>query len=474
MPREVVARHPLFESPAPFIPLHSPWRVADAERGHEALSVETGKAIARHIEEHWGAYADLMGHPALEKIGLLWQDNAWQPTNYGAAFLALANLVGKGWTYFDPHTGVQSTAFECISWIGACRHNLARSSGLASVTGISRWKQKRVAALFRTSDGPALAASMNKAVSLAKAHSGAIGYWPSRVNAEQLRLADSEEISTWQMEDGFIRSNGLGSKLNLPCSLVIDRCGIYYDPNCPSDLENMLEVANFSVAQCRRAERLVSQLVTSGVTKYNLMGSTPELPMARRLILVIGQVENDRSVLLGGGNILSMRDLLQRARLAEPESFIIYKPHPDIVAGMRPGARSLSGLADLVMTNASLTALFDKVDAVHVLTSLAGFEALLRGKEVVVHGQPFYAGWGLTRDLFPIDRRTRRRTLVELVAAALIGYPSYVHPQSELPCAPEQLIDILAAEEAEPRSEGRLLLWLASWIARRRQDRAAK
>ena len=36
------------------------------------------------------------------------------------------------------------------------------------------------------------------------------------------------------------------------------------------------------------------------------------------------------------------------------------------------------------------------VDEVHTLTSLTGFEALLRGIEVHAYGGPFYAGWGLT------------------------------------------------------------------------------
>jgi len=74
--------------------------------------------------------------------------------------------------------------------------------------------------------------------------------------------------------------------------------------------------------------------------------------------------------------------------------------------------------------------LLDRVDAVHVLTSLAGFEALLRGLEVWCHGLPFYAGWGLTHDVLSTPRRTRRLTLDELVAGALIAYPTYVHPGS--------------------------------------------
>ena len=68
----------------------------------------------------------------------------------------------------------------------------------------------------------------------------------------------------------------------------------------------------------------------------------------------------------------------------------------------------------------------------------------LRGREVVCHGQPFYAGWGQTRDLAPVARRTRQRTIDELVAAALIAYPRYCDPVTGARCEVETLVDRLA------------------------------
>ena len=67
------------------------------------------------------------------------------------------------------------------------------------------------------------------------------------------------------------------------------------------------------------------------------------------------------------------------------------------------------------------------------MTSLTGFDALLRDKTVVTYGQPFYAGWGLTQDRAAeggapaagLRRRTRRLSLDELVAGALLHYPVY-------------------------------------------------
>jgi capsular polysaccharide export protein len=87
-----------------------------------------------------------------------------------------------------------------------------------------------------------------------------------------------------------------------------------------------------------------------------------------------------------------------------------------------------------------IASLISMVDEVHVNTSLAGFEALLRRKPVTVYGVPFYAGWGLTADLGPVpDRRTARRSLDELVAATLLLYPRYLDPITGLPCPAEVL-----------------------------------
>ena len=87
--------------------------------------------------------------------------------------------------------------------------------------------------------------------------------------------------------------------------------------------------------------------------------------------------------------------------------------------------------------------LLARVDEVHTLTSLTGFEALLRGIPVVTYGQPFYAGWGLTTDLNPPARRTRKLLLDALVAGVLILYPHYIDPVTSLACGPETVLDRL-------------------------------
>jgi capsular polysaccharide export protein len=90
------------------------------------------------------------------------------------------------------------------------------------------------------------------------------------------------------------------------------------------------------------------------------------------------------------------------------------------------GEEEATRWCDEVVTDSAMGELLAAVDEVHVLTSLTGFEALLRDKKVTCYGQPFYAGWGLTYDLIPHPRRTRRLTLDELVTGTLILYPTYV------------------------------------------------
>jgi len=154
------------------------------------------------------------------------------------------------------------------------------------------------------------------------------------------------------------------------------------------------------------------------------------------------------SVRLGGAGLASNLELVRRARALEPDADIWFRPHPDVDAGHRKGAvpdEEALRLANRVVRGGSMARLLDRVDAVHVLTSLTGFEALLRGLAVTCHGVPFYAGWGLTCDLSPVPaRRGRQRTLAELVAAVLILYPRYLDPVTGLPCPPEVLMTRMA------------------------------
>ncbi len=250
-----------------------------------------------------------------------------------------------------------------------------------------------------------------------------------------------------RVEDGFLRSRGLGADLVPPLSLVLDDLGIYYDPTGPSRLEALLEAAP-ALPDCAiaRAETLIARIVEAGLSKYNLAAAKlpATLPKGRR-ILVPGQVEDDASIRLGTSDVATNRALLAATRAANPSAVILYKPHPDVEAGLRPGAvETPLEFADAVLDRTSPIAALGVVDEVWTMTSTLGFEALLRGVAVTCLGTPFYAGWGLTDDrALPCLRRSARPTLAQMVHAVLIDYPRYFDPVTGAPCPVEVVIERL-------------------------------
>ena len=253
-----------------------------------------------------------------------------------------------------------------------------------------------------------------------------------------------------RLEDGFLRSRGLGAQLVPPLSLVTDDLGIYYDPTTPSRLEALIEAsATLTPGDRARATRLVARLTRAGLSKYNTGGPLPAgLPAGRR-ILVPGQVADDASLIHGAGEVADNRALLTSVRAANPAAVILYKPHPDVEAGLRAGALPDAGdLADAVLTGVDPVAAIRAVDEVWTMTSLLGFEALLHGKAVTCLGTPFYAGWGLTDDrAMPCTRRSATPDLAALVHAVLIAYPRYIDPVTGLPCPVEVVVDRLERGE---------------------------
>ncbi len=294
----------------------------------------------------------------------------------------------------------------------------------------------------------------------------------SKGNRRQMIWSNTadDDSSAVRVEDGFLRSRGLGAELVPALSLVCDDLGIYYDPARESRLEHWIgERANLRPDQDQRAERLIAQICDMGLSKYNLGGKQPELPKGHR-ILVPGQVEDDASILTGAGSIRSNLALLQKVRTENPDAVLLYKPHPDVEAGLRLGLVDPNALAELncaVLANTDPAAVMLDIAEVWTMTSLLGFEALLRGVPVTTTGAPFYAGWGLTRDLGETPaRRQARPTLAGLVHAALIDYTRYFDPVTRQPCPVEVALDRLASGDIpHPGAANRMLSKLQGLLA---------
>jgi capsular polysaccharide export protein len=345
--------------------------------------------------------------------------------------------------YLDPVTRQRGTIFDCMDWLVRQRATDARlhgadGKGRMICVGFRRWKQANLAPLLALNPGRTIFVKEAGAARALHPRTGDhLVWWGTEAPPGVAELAAESGAGTMRMEDGFIRSVGLGSDLIAPLSLVLDKRGIYFDPRQPSELEEILAEDNFSeeeLAQAREVRRLI---VERGLTKYNLEPRSPtNWPSGGRpVILVPGQVEDDASIRFGCSDIRTNAGLLYAAREAAPQAFIVYKPHPDVMSGNRKGKLALDQArrwADHIECSLSVISCIEACDEVHTMTSLTGFDALLRGKRVVTYGEPFYAGWGLTTDRSrggaALGRRKRRLTLDELVAGTLLRYPLYWDP----------------------------------------------
>ncbi len=356
------------------------------------------------------------------------------------AALRGAFLSATAGTYRSPFTTEPMDLAEAVELCAFWRRLIDSNRGITAAVGFAFWKRATVAPLLWAGQG---AVPFTSSVPYPSADN-CVAVWKSRADAGTLQELERSPARLVEVEDGFIRSAGLGADCVPPLSIVVDRLGIYFDPHRPSDLECLLENGDFPAGLLERAGRLRNLIVESGISKYAVDTRRVERPSDGRLrLLVPGQVEDDRAVMEGAGPRTN-RELLRRVRDANPDAYILYKPHPDVEAGHRVGAiaeDTCLELANEVLRETSISAAIALVDEIHVNSSLAGFEALLRGRPVTTYGVPFYAGWGLTHDLGPVpERRTARRTLDELVAAALLLYPRYLDPVTNLPCPPEILI----------------------------------
>lgn len=122
----------------------------------------------------------------------------------------------------------------------------------------------------------------------------------------------------------------------------------------------------------------------------------------------------------------------------------------------------------LVEPHTSTHELVRNADAVAVISSTVGLEALLYEKPVLTLGQPFYGGLGVTLDVdafheireavpallrFRPDPERIRRFLHAAMRECLPGAPVLVDPSDENAVRLARSIDLKARQEAARRSE---------------------
>ncbi|KAK0331444.1 hypothetical protein LTR94_028904, partial [Friedmanniomyces endolithicus] len=240
--------------------------------------------------------------------------------------------------YRDCFTGAPVDAAHVVAQLADWRRHIDGNRGIAAASGMAFWKREAIRHfLWDGLDSPPFL-SAARGLARARQRGAALAIWPSRVPSDTVSEAAAKGVSIARVEDGFLRSRGLGAGLHPPGSVVIDRSGIYYNARRPSDLETLLATQIFTPALVDRARRLRNRVCAAGVTKYGPeAGQMIDLPADRRTVLAVGQVDDDMSVQLGGAGVGGNLDFLARVRKAEPDAWIVYRPHPDVQAGHRKG-----------------------------------------------------------------------------------------------------------------------------------------
>ena len=365
--------------------------------------------------------------------------------------------------YIDPETGERCELEDVIELIALQRKSLAQEVDTLYAVGFSLWKRAFIPSFVGSSAHKVkFVSTVEKACLKAIAGDGIL-LW----GAKDYDVQPPSGVQLWRAEDAFIRSNGLGAELRRPGSMIIDRQGMYFDCTCPSDLEQAINTLALTHQKKLRGEDLVNTLIQQRVSKYNLQGVQhpvfqDALPHQKK-ILVTGQVNNDASLKWGSPEVSSNLDLLKRVRDYARDAFVVYKPHPDVLLAGREGHIPESYAlqwANRVVTDSDILDCINQCDELHVMTSLAGFEALVRGKTVHCWGIPFYSGWGLTIDHLICSRRVAKRSLAELVYIAHCFYPRYIHWGTKRFTTPERLIHALKMEKTiQPVEQSKTLKW---------------
>lgn len=400
----------------------------------------------------WQKPVSVLGTPFYTGLGLTIDLAAGQATPHAISLAQLVYLILLEYSYSQcPHSGSEIPLEQALSWLSQQNAIRQRFPKTLYAIGFGHYWRPVVKQFLQGSQ----LIFVKDANTVPPAATAVI--WGNKPVSE---LAPNCKLL--RLEDGFLRSVGLGALFVKPLSWVVDSKGLYFDATTASSLELLLQNHQFSQTELDDAKQLIQQLVLQRVTKYNTGSLYWQKPQQTKpIILVVGQVETDASIACGAPGIRRNIDVLHAVRTANPDAYIIYKPHPDVVVGARASGQnedSAASLCDEIITSVNISVMLPQVDEVHVITSLAGFEALLRGKKVVCYGQPFYAGWGLTQDIIACSRRTRTLTLEQLVAGVLMLYPLYLCPRSGYYSNALQTARVLAAQ-AQQQTGTRPPLW---------------
>ncbi len=248
------------------------------------------------------------------------------------------------------------------------------------------------------------------------------------------KIIKTNNLRLIRLEDGFLRS--YASELNSQSlSIITDSRGLYYNSYFDSDLEKIIVgKINYST---NYIEDCLNIIISYKLSKYTIDREykLPKKNDEQKKILVVDQTFGDLAVKYGASEPKTFIEMLEAAHTENPEATIYIKTHPEVTSDRKKGYLTHIQVSDrivMIREDVNPIDLIQKMDKVYVVTSQMGFEALMCGKTVVCFGVPWYAGWGVTDDRVKDSpawaRRSKKRTVDELFAAAYLHYTRYLNP----------------------------------------------
>ena len=266
------------------------------------------------------------------------------------------------------------------------------------------------------------------------------GWGRKRSGQKAVELSQKHDTSFVLLEDGFIRSLGLGVDGSPSFSIVEDDVGIYYDATAPSRLENILNTYDFAsdAALMATAREAIELIRNHHISKYNHAPDMPEgyFEDEYKRVLIVAQTAGDASLSYGMGNHFTTDQMIDTAIAENPDATVYLKIHPDVLCGKKSSDIDIESARQkciIIEENINPISLLEHFDTIYTKTSQMGFEALILGKKCVCFGMPFYAGWGITDDRVSCERRNRQVPVEEVFAAAYILYTRYYNPYQKRP-----------------------------------------
>lgn len=269
--------------------------------------------------------------------------------------------------------------------------------------------------------------------------------WENSESKLEKLYMQSTKNPVWRLDEGFFRLSGN----SLPVSFAIDRYGhSHYDALGVSHLEDLISGSQLTRSEEQATSLLLGWMTDAKLSKYvgerfgharSYYDRYGRKKRAQKRILVIGQREDDDYARLSRCGY-DNGSLVNKAREEHPTAQIFYMPDPDVVTGfsrMHVSLDTIASVCHVIERPMSMHSALESIDEVYAISSLRAFEAVIRNKPVTLVGQPFFAGWGLTRDLCPIPRRVERQLelpvmrdelLHHIVGMACVRYMRYVNP----------------------------------------------